>query len=44
MFLASSTGRFPIYFFVPCLLRDNENEELNIFKMLVAYELTWLEP
>ena len=28
--MASSTGRFPIYFFVPCLLRDSENEELNV--------------
>ena len=26
-FLASSTGRFSIYFFVPCLLRDSENKE-----------------
>ena len=29
MFLASSTGRFQMYFFVPCLLRDGENEELE---------------
>ena len=26
IFLASSTGRFPIYFFVLCLLRDSEND------------------
>ena len=26
-FLASSTGRFLLYFFVPGLLRDGENEE-----------------
>ena len=25
--MASSTGRFQMYFFVPCLLRDSENEE-----------------
>ena len=27
--MASSTGRFQMYFFVPCLLRDSENEELT---------------
>ena len=25
--MASSTGRFQMYFFVPCILRDSENEE-----------------
>ena len=30
-FLAFSTGQFPIYFFVPCLSRDSENEELSVF-------------
>ena len=28
--MASSTGRFQMYFFVPCLLRDGENEEFAI--------------
>ena len=28
--MASSTGRFQMYSFVPCLLRDSENEELAL--------------
>ena len=27
--MASFTGRFLIYFFVPCLLRDSDNEEFS---------------
>ena len=32
--MASSTGRFQMYFFVPCLLRDSENEELLFLTVL----------
>ena len=32
--LASCTGRFPIYFFLPCLFRDSENEELALQRYL----------
>ena len=31
--MASSTGRFQMYFFVPCLLRDSENEELIVLNI-----------
>ena len=44
VFLASSTGRFPIYFFVPCLLRDSENDLLKgrlLLKHSEGIESNW---
>ena len=43
-FLASSTGRFPIYFFVACLLRDSENDLLKgrlLLKHSEGIESNW---
>ena len=44
IFLASSTGRFPIYFFVPWLLRDGENDLLKgrlLLKHSEGIESNW---
>ena len=44
IFLASSTGRFPLYFFVPCLLRDSENDLLKgrlLLKHSEGIESNW---
>ena len=37
--MASSTGQFPIYLFVPSLLRDSENEEFAGGNQLTIYKL-----
>ena len=40
IFLASSTGQFPIYFFVLCLLHDSENNLYNLFYTVKKHRLS----